>query len=53
MKNRECLSKGCRHLVPWKQHPYWVQRERERELKKQHRQERKEALDAQRKGHDD
>ena len=44
MKSKECLKKQCRHLVPWKQHPYWAQREREKELKKQRKQERKEAM---------
>lgn len=22
-KNRECLKKHCRHLKPFKQHPFW------------------------------
>lgn len=44
MRNRQCLKKQCKHLVPWKQHPMWKQRERERELKKQHKKEREEAM---------
>lgn len=39
MKNRECLRKKCQHFRPWKQHPYWEARAREKVLK----QERKEA----------
>ena len=38
MRKRGCLQKHCHHLIPWKQHPVWGQRE----LAKQHRQERKE-----------
>lgn len=31
MKNRKCLSKKCRHLVPWKQHPFWISRAKRKE----------------------
>jgi hypothetical protein len=41
LRGRECLRKQCRHLVPWKQHPYWEQRAREKERKEQRKLEKK------------
>ena len=41
MRNRECLKKNCWHLSPFPNHPYWVQREREKELKKERRDARR------------
>ena len=32
MRNRNCLGKGCRNLVPRKQHPYWAQRAKTKTL---------------------
>lgn len=31
MKQRKCLQKQCRHLIPWKQHPIWEQKRIARE----------------------
>ena len=44
MRNRQCLSKKCRHFIPWKQHPYWKQREIEAARKKANKKARKEAI---------
>lgn len=32
MRNRQCLKKGCKNFVPWKQHPYWTQRAQTKNL---------------------
>ena len=41
MHRKECLQKHCPHLVKYQQHPFWVQREK----KKQKRRDKKERLE--------
>jgi len=41
LKQKECLKKECWHLIKYQNHPYWI----EREKTKQKRKERKEHLD--------
>lgn len=48
MKRRQCLQKQCRSFVPWKQHPIWEQREREKQLKEERKALKKERLVAER-----
>lgn len=40
MKCKSCLQKECRHLIKYDSHPYWRQRERV----KQHRKDRKQMI---------
>lgn len=42
MKRHECLQKQCSCMIRFEQHPYWKQRE----VMKQKRKSRKEAIDA-------
>ena len=39
MKGRKCLKKKCSHLVPYKQHPVWAQKQRSRELRAKKKEE--------------
>lgn len=39
MKTHECLKKQCPRLKKYEDHPFWVDRARKNELKKQHRAE--------------
>lgn len=41
MRVKECLSKQCRHLAKYEEHPYWIQRE----SMKQKRKDRKRRID--------
>ena len=42
MRKHECLQKQCKNLIRMEQHPWWAERERKKQLRK----ERKAALNA-------
>lgn len=45
LKNRQCILKGCRSLVKILDHPYWDNKAKLNELKKEHKKEKKDFID--------
>lgn len=44
MKQKQCLSKQCRHLEKIESHEYWAQRERAKEKRKNRKEEFKKMI---------
>lgn len=41
LKSKQCIEKNCNRLQKYSDHPFWINKEKQKQLAKQHREEKK------------